>query len=418
MESYHIQGGSPIEGTYSAKGAKNAALPIFAATIAVPGIHHLSNCPNISDLSSMYCILKELGATIIKDGSTVTVDSTKVDSYKVPTKLMKEMRSSVFLMGALLSRCGEASICKPGGCKIGKRPIDIHITALEQLGYKMIGDDESINFKKEHLNPGIINLPFPSVGATENIILASIHMNGIVTIKNCAKEPEIVDLVQFLNKCGAQIIGAGTGTIYIVGTANLYSADYDIMGDRIEAATYLMAAAGTKGCLEVNHINPRYLMPVTTALEKMGCKIIKTENKIVLQGPEKLKSCGQITTGPYSQYPTDCQPQLMSLCSVAKGKSVITETIFENRFAHGIELNKMGGNIEISQKNAIINGVDFLHGENVESKDLRGGAALIIAGLMAEGETNICGIQHICRGYEDIDKNLKKLGGKIERISD
>lgn len=380
MEKYHIYGGVPIRGTYVARGAKNGALPILAATVAVPGIHRIKNCPDISDLKSMYKILKSLGCHVEVHDEAVVVDTRQLMEYKVPEDLMKEMRSSVFLMGGLLSRCGRASISKPGGCKIGKRPIDIHIYALREMGYKVDGNEETI------------------------------------TVKNCAKEPEIIDLQNFLNNCGAKISGAGTGIIRIEKSQNLQGTEYEVLGDRIEAATYLMAAAATAGHLIAEKINPVHIDSVLHVLTKMGCNIRCSHMRIELSAPKVLLGGINVKTGPYPDFPTDCQPQLMTLLSIAKGESSIEETIFENRFTHSKELNKMGANIEILEKTAIIKGVPFLNGGGVSAQDLRGGAALIIAGLAADSETEISGINHILRGYENIDKNLRKLGGRIERI--
>ncbi|MDD4377226.1 MAG: UDP-N-acetylglucosamine 1-carboxyvinyltransferase [Eubacteriales bacterium] len=416
MEKYHIYGGVPIRGTYVARGAKNGALPILAATVAVPGIHRIKNCPDISDLKSMYKILKSLGCHVEVHDEAVVVDTRQLMEYKVPEDLMKEMRSSVFLMGGLLSRCGRASISKPGGCKIGKRPIDIHIYALREMGYKVDGNEETISFQGKVKGPCEINLPFPSVGATENIILAGLNTEETITVKNCAKEPEIIDLQNFLNNCGAKISGAGTGIIRIEKSQNLQGTEYEVLGDRIEAATYLMAAAATAGHLIVEKINPVHIDSVLHVLTKMGCNIRCSHMRIELSAPKVLLGGINVKTGPYPDFPTDCQPQLMTLLSIAKGESSIEETIFENRFAHSKELNKMGANIEILEKTAIIKGVPFLNGGGVSAQDLRGGAALIIAGLAADSETEISGINHILRGYENIDKNLRKLGGKIERI--
>ncbi len=420
MEFYEIKGKVPLRGEYTVKGAKNAVLPIMAASLIRPGIHHIYGCPDITDVSAMMCILREMGVDVSRESNNVvTIDSVGLRRAEVSREMMMTMRSSVFLLGALLARCGEASVFRPGGCKIGRRPIDIHITGLQKLGYQVEEQDDQI-VCRGRCKGGHVILPYPSVGATENLMMAAAAGKGIVVIENCAREPEIVDLQGFLRCCGFRIYGAGGSRIIIHGRPELIHQDgfestYFVIEDRIEAATYMMAVAGTGGDVLLRNIRPELLGDVLKMLEAAGAVIRCNENMIALRGPQRLQSPGMILTRPFPGFPTDCQPQALTMLSCADGMTTIREDVFESRFTHKKELMNMGADIEICGKNAIIKGVCSLEGKAVTAQDLRGGAALVLAGLMADGTTTVTGLSHIDRGYENFHKGLQELGGLIER---
>lgn len=418
MESYCIEGGVPLRGEYRIRGAKNSALPILAATVCRGAVYEIYDCPRIGDVFAMEEILKALGAKTRWEKDCIVVDSRGVDEFAVPENLMSEMRSSVFLMGSLLARSGEAVIYRPGGCNIGKRPIDIHIEGLEQLGFEVDEEDDRICCKGE-CRGGKITLPYPSVGATENLMMAALAGDSDTIIENCATEPEISDLQGFLRTVGFQVFGAGSDTIFVKGVGNGggrqgSDAMYFLLEDRIEAATYMAAVLGTSGRAVFRNIRPAIMGEVLTCFERMGAVVRAYDNTIEIWSPGKLKSPGLIITQPYPGFPTDCQPQLMTLCTAAKGLTTIREEIFESRFTHKNDLIKMGADIEICGKNAIIKGTDSLVGKEVRALDLRGGAALVLAGLMAEGRTVVRDVIHIQRGYEDLDKGFRTLGGFVE----
>ncbi|MGN1413364.1 MAG: UDP-N-acetylglucosamine 1-carboxyvinyltransferase [Anaerovoracaceae bacterium] len=414
MESYHIRGGTPLHGEYQVKGAKNAALPILAAALCKGGIHEIYGCPDINDVSIMMGILEALGADCRREGNCLVVDSRQLTSAAVPRQLMSMLRSSVFLMGSLLMRTGEAAIYRPGGCNIGSRPIDIHMDGLRHLGYTVTEDEEKV-VCSGRCRGGRYVLPYPSVGATENLMMAALSGEGLTVLENCAIEPEILDLQGFLRTCGFHVYGAGTGTIAVLGGKGTSDAMYFLMEDRIEAATYLMALAGTGGEGILTGIRSGLLGSVLQILENMGCRIHSFQDRIELAAPERLRSPGMVSTAPYPGFPTDCQPQLMTLAACAAGETRICEEIFENRFSHKKELMKMGANIETCGKNAIIKGIGRLHGAEVCAQDLRGGAALVLAGLTAEEKTVVTGIHHIERGYEALEEGIRRLGGNIEK---
>lgn len=419
MDKYIIDGGVPLRGEYRIRGAKNSVLPIMAATVCKAGIYEIYDCPRIGDVFAMEGILTSLGAETKWGDSCIVIDSRNICKNQISKAMMQEMRSSVFLLGSLLTRCGEACIYKPGGCKIGKRPIDIHINGLEELGFEVETAEDEVKCKGKCCG-GVVTMPYPSVGATENLIMAALGGKGDTLIKNCATEPEIVDFATFLRTCGFQVYGAGTDTIWIKGDLQCCRRDvmYFVMEDRVEAATYIMATAGTGGKVTFRNIRPELLKSVLSVLERMGVYIRSWEDILEINAPRMLKSPGFVVTEPYPGFPTDCQPQLMTLMTGAKGLSTIREEIFESRFTHKKELVKMGADIEICGKNAIIKGITPLQGAEVEALDLRGGAALAVAGLMAQGRTKISGIEHISRGYEDFDMGIRSLGGIIERKDD
>lgn len=414
LECYEIDGGIPLCGEYEIKGAKNAALPILAATLCKGGIHEIYGCPQIRDVHSMVEILRFLGADVEWKDDCICVDSRNLKKVSVPPELMAGLRSSVFLLGSLLARAEEAEISRPGGCRIGSRPIDIHISGLQRLGFSVREDGEKVS-ACGRCRGGRIRLAYPSVGATENLMMAALSGSGYTVLENCAAEPEIEDLQGFLRSCGYRIYGAGTSCIHIDGGRGLHDTMYFIMGDRIEAATYMMALAGTGGGGILTGIQSLYVSPVIEVLEQMGVKIQTWEDRILVESSGRLKSPGTVITQPYPGFPTDCQPQLMSLTACAEGVTTIREEIFENRFTHKKDLMKMGANIETCGKNAIIKGVSSLRGCQLEALDLRGGAALVLAGLMAEGTSRVTGIEHIERGYEDFAGGIRKLGGNIEK---
>ncbi len=413
MSSYIIKGGNKLEGKVKISGSKNSSLPIIAASILNAGKTTLYNVPNIQDTQKMYEILRTLGATVEKKNNKVIIDTSKIDKYEIPDLLMHKMRSSVILVGALVGRYHKATFSYPGGCDIGSRPIDLHLKAFEKLGITTSQNYGNIMCTCDKIKGEKINLDFPSVGATENAILASVLSEGTTTITNAAQEPEISDLQNFLNKMGAKIKGAGTTEIQIEGVKKLKDVSYNIMPDRIEAGTFLCMAGMTNGNVELQNVNPNHIIPIITKLEEAGCKIEVEKSTIKIIGPKKLKAI-DIKTMPYPGFPTDMQSIFGAMLVTAKGTSVIIENIFENRFKIMQELNKMGARITIEGKSAVIRGVRKIYGATVNATDLRGGAALVAAGLIARGITIATNIEFVLRGYEQFDKKLQSLGANIE----
>lgn len=419
MGKYIIKGGNKLNGEVFISGAKNAVLPILASTVLNSGICILKNVPMLLDTFVAIDILRDLGCKVTYGENTVVINSKDMNKTNVKEELVKKMRSSIIFLGAIISRFKEASISYPGGCNLGKRPIDFHLEAFKKLGIKIDDNQNLIRASVNEIKENIIDLPFASVGATQNIILASIFVKGKVVIKNCAKEPEIIDMVNFLRKMGANIYGEGTNTITINGVENLKDmVEYTVMPDRIEAGTFLCMSAITNGNIKVNGIVPHYLSSLTDILEQIGCEIIKSKESIKIKNSKNLKCIDFLETKPYPYFATDLQPQIMALLSTLDGISVIKENIFEARNKHIPELNKMGCNIVEDNNIFIINGVNSLIGRNVFAKDLRGGAGLITAGLFAEGETVVDGACYINRGYEYLDKKLSILGADIKYIED
>ena len=413
MTSYIIEGGKRLEGEVSASGSKNASLPILAATILNTGTTKLYNVPEIRDTKITQEILKFLGCTVKKHKGKIEINSKNITKKEIPEHLMHQMRSTVILAGAILGRFKEVTFSYPGGCDIGARPIDLHLKSFEKLGINIMENAGFIVCKCDKILGANIDLDFPSVGATENIILASVYAEGETNITNAAMEPEIVDLANCLNKMGAKIEGAGTSNIKITGVEKLKDISYNIMPDRIEAASLLCMVAATGGKIKLNNIITDNITPVINKLEECGCKIEKEKNTVYLEAPRKLKAV-DIKTMPYPGFPTDMQSVFASMLTTAKGTSVIVENIFENRYKFMAELKKMGAKITIEGKTAVIKGVRKLSGAKVISTDLRGGAALVTAGLIARGKTEITNIEYILRGYEGLDKKLQQLGAKIE----
>ena len=417
MASYIIKGGEKLEGIVKISGSKNAALPILAATVLNVGKTTLYNVPNIQDTQMMFKILETLGGKVEKKNNKIIIDTSKINKFEIPEELMHKMRSSVILAGALLGRYKKAIFSYPGGCDIGSRPIDLHLRSFEKLGINVVQNYGNIICDAEKIKGEKIDLDFPSVGATENAILASVLAEGITTITNAAREPEIIDLQNFLNKMGAKIIGAGTNEIQITGVKKLKDISYNIMPDRIETGTFLCLAVATKGNLILENTNAEHITPVITKLQESDCKIEIEKNKIKINSNKKIKAL-DIKTMPYPGFPTDMQSVFSAMLTTAKGTSIIVENIFENRFKYTQELNKMGAKITVEGKSAIIRGVRKLYGANVKATDLRGGAALVLAGLSAKGVTKVDDIEYILRGYENFDKKLRNINAHIQMIDD
>lgn len=414
MDTYIINGGKCLEGEIKVQGSKNASLPIIAATVLNGKYNIIKNCPNITDVVTMQKILTLLGCKVKYHDNILEVDSSTFSNDEIEEELMKEMRSSVILMGAILGRNKRVILTHPGGCEIGARPIDLHLKGLKKLGINIIEKHGLIICEATELIGADVNLDFPSVGATENIMLAAVKAKGRTVIRNVAREPEIIELQKFLNSMGAKIKGAGSSIIRIDGVDELNGSEYEVEPDRIVAGTYLCAGAITGGNLLLKDVKIEEISPIIYKLKETGCKIKSINNKdIEIFAPKKLKPIDTIKTLPYPGFPTDMQSQFTAMLSVADGTSVVTENIFENRYKYVSELYKMGANITIEGRTAIIKGVQNLMGAEVIAKDLRGGAALVLAGLKAEGYTNISQINFIERGYEDFVENLKRVGADI-----
>lgn len=416
MSSLIIKGGNRLEGEIEVQGAKNAVLPILAATILNGGKNVIHNCPDLRDVKITIEVLKNLGCKIKRENKVLVVESDNISGYTIPDELMRQMRSSIIFLGAIIARCGKAVVSMPGGCEIGNRPIDLHLKALKRLGIKITEAHGYINCEVENLKGDNIHLDFPSVGATENIMLTACMAEGTTIITNAAREPEIVDLECFLNHMGAKITGSGSDTIRIEGVKKLYGVEHEIIPDRIAAATYLSCAAATHGTVILRHINPGHMDAMTAVLKEMGCRIYDEKNRLILTVPVKrLNAVKRIVTMPYPGFPTDIQSPFMALSSIADGTGVFVENIFENRFQHVEELIRMGADIKVDGRIAIVQGVESLEGTNVVAKELRGGAALIVAALSADGITTIENIKYIDRGYEAIEKYLSACGANIKR---
>ena len=416
MLSYIIEGGHKLSGTTYVSGSKNASLPILAASILNPKTS-LYNVPEIHDTETTIKILKILGCKTKKHKNKLIIDNSQIQETQIPDKLMRELRSSVILAGALITRFKKAVFSYPGGCDIGARPIDLHLSGFRKLGINVVEEAGYIKCTADKIIGADINLDFPSVGATENIMLASVMAEGETTINNAALEPEIVDLQKFLNKMGAKVQGAGTSIIKIKGVNKLKEASHNIMPDRIEAGTLLVATAITGGDIQLKQACADHIIPVIHKLEEMGCKINIKRDIIELLAPKKLKAI-DIKTMPYPGFPTDMQSVMGAICVVAKGTSVIIENIFENRYKYTNELKRMGAKITLEGKTAIIKGTKKLVGAEVNATDLRGGAALVLAGLVAKGKTTVNNIEYILRGYEDLGGKLNMLGAKITKVGE
>ncbi len=420
MNIIRVHGGHAIEGGVHVAGAKNSALKLMAATLLAPGSTTLTNVPNISDVHVMGKVLKGLGASIdVVDEHTLVIDTSAVDMWEAPYELVVKMRASTAVMGPLLGRFGRAKIAMPGGCNLGARKIDMHILGLEALGVQFDTDHGYIYASApEGLTGTSVVLEFASVGATENLIMAAVRARGTTVIDNAAREPEIVDLACMLNEMGAKVSGAGTPVVTIEGVDELHPVEHRVIGDRIEAGTFIVAGALVAGDagVDVLGFSPQHLGMVLKKLELMGVRCERIEGGVRVWRSERLKPV-DIQTLPFPGFPTDMQAQVMVLSALADGGSVITENIFENRFMFASELVRMGANIRIESHHAIIHGVERLSGAQVVSPDLRGGAALVVAGLVADDITEVSAIHHIDRGYERFVDKLSGLGARVERVS-
>lgn len=417
MSTLILEGGNRLNGEVTVQGAKNSVLPILAATLLCGGKSVIHNCPNISDVDVSLKILRHLGCECTFEDNTVTVDAGSIVRDDIPDKLMREMRSSVVFLGAIAARTGSAKISSPGGCELGPRPIDLHIFALQKLGFR-IGEEYGYILCKRAFKSdnAVVNLAFPSVGATENTMLAAALTPGKTTIHNAAREPEIVDLASFLNSAGAKVCGAGLDTVVIYGKENLSPVSHTVISDRIVAATYLSAVAVTKGEITLHGINPSHMAAIINVFEQAGAAFQIYTNKIKMSAENKSRFVPTVRSAVYPGFPTDAGPPIIAMLSVAKGTSLFIENIFQNRYNYIDELKRLGAKISTHGNLAVVEGVDRLTGATVEATDLRGGAALVVAGLFAEGETKITKTHHILRGYENIEKNLADLGAVIKRV--
>ncbi len=420
MDKIIINGNRRLNGEITVQGAKNSVLPILVATLLVNGVSVIHNCPILSDVEATIKILRYLGCIVTREGHTVTVDSTNVNRNDVPDNLMREMRSSIVFLGGILGRMGKAVLSTPGGCEIGLRPIDLHLSSMEQFGATVTTENGFIvcSALEKGLIGTRITLSFPSVGATENIILAAVLAKGTTIITNAAREPEISDLADFLNRCGARIHGAGDSTVTIEGVSGLHSTEHTVIPDRIVASTYMIACAMTNGKICLRDIIPAHIGPTIQPLREAGCDVTVSGRWVCLSAPPKLKRIRMIRTMPYPGFPTDVQAQMMAMTTVCEGTSVIVENIFESRFKHIGELLRFGAKINVEGRMAVIEGVKHLNGATVRATDLRGGSAMFLAGLNAYGTTEITEIHHIDRGYEQPEKVLEDLGADIKRVKD
>ena len=413
MDIWPMRGGRRLEGVSFVQGSKNASLPILAASILSPLQCELHNVPQLKDVDAALRILRHLGCRAEQRGNEVYIDSSSLSGCSIPHTLMEEMRSSVIFMGALIARCGEAKLSLPGGCQLGKRPIDLHISALRQLGAEIEENGMEIQCRPSRLHGTEISLPFPSVGATENAMLSACAARGKTVIRGAAREPEILALQEFLCAIGMRISGAGSDTIEIERGQLEKHVSCRIIPDRIVASTIACAAAATGGDVELRGIDPKQFSTVLHFLNKAGCDIINNNRSVRVRSEGRLRAVGEVVTEPYPGFPTDAQPVLMAALLKAEGRSLIRETIFENRFRQVPELRRLGADISCNGQLAEIWGVDRLHGAAMTATDLRGGAAMIVAGLSADGETVICDDGHITRGYEHFDMRLRSLGADI-----
>lgn len=416
MNKLAIEGGVKLDGQITLQGAKNAVLPILAATILTGSECIIHNCPGLRDVDQTGVILRQLGCNIRREGNSVIVNSSDITGCRINEKLMREMRSSIIFLGAILSVCKKAEVGMPGGCPIGLRPIDLHLKALRKMGAVITEEHGYLKCECNEFIGTDIHLDFPSVGATENIMLAAACAKGRTTITNAAREPEIQDLAIFLNILGAKVKGAGSSVIVIDGVEKLHGGEYSVMPDRIVAQTYLIAAMITGGAVHLKNANPMHMQAGLSVLSEMGAKLKIYDDAITLRSSGKINNIHILKTMPYPGFPTDIQSPFMALATVADGTSVFVENIFENRFRHVDELIRMGADIKVEGRSAVVRGVKTLYGANVEGCELRGGAALVLAGLVAEGTTIVGGVEFIDRGYEHIERYLTDCGAKIRRI--
>ncbi|EUJ47969.1 UDP-N-acetylglucosamine 1-carboxyvinyltransferase [Listeria fleischmannii] len=418
MEKMIVRGGKRLTGSVKVEGAKNAVLPVIAATLlASKGKSVLKNVPSLSDVYTINEVLKYLQADVSFEGDVVTVDATGEITSDAPFEYVRKMRASIVVMGPLLARTGSARVALPGGCAIGSRPVDLHLKGFEAMGATVKIENGYIEATADRLKGAKVYLDFPSVGATQNIMMAATLAEGTTVIENVAREPEIVDLANFLNQMGARVIGAGTEVIRIEGVEELTATEHSIIPDRIEAGTFMIAAAITQGDIFIEDAVPEHISSLIAKLEEMGVQIIEEESGVRVIGPEKLKAV-DVKTMPHPGFPTDMQSQMMVIQMLSEGTSVMTETVFENRFMHVEEMRRMNAEMKIEGHSVIINGPAHLQGAEVAATDLRAAAALILAGLVAEGYTQVTELKYLDRGYNDFHGKLRSLGAEIERVTD
>ena len=411
-----VEGGNRLSGEISVHGAKNSSLPVLAASLICKGQSVIHNCPVLSDVDAAIRILRHLGCHVSREGGTVTVDTRNHDGYEIPSYLMREMRSSIVFLGAIVAKHKRARLSFPGGCELGPRPIDLHLAALRQMGVKIDEQHGYLDCRVDgSLRGAVINLALPSVGATENILLAASTAKGTTVIHNASREPEINDLAEFLNGCGANIRGAGESVILIDGVKELYGGEHRCIPDRITAATYMSMAAMTGGSLMLREVIPAHLSPVIPCFEEAGCEISTRGENLLIKAPERLRRVHTVRTMAYPGFPTDAQPPIMAMTCLADGTSMFVENIFENRYKHVSELIRLGAHIKVEGKVAVVEGVSALPSASLEATDLRGGAAITAAALAAQGVSEIEGVSHIDRGYERFEENLRSIGAKITR---
>lgn len=409
-----IDGPARLSGELSVQGAKNSTLPLLAGALLCKGQTVLHNCPDLSDVDTAIEILRHLGCVCRREGHDLIVDSS-ITCHEIPEELMRRMRSSIVFLGAILSRCKEARLCPPGGCELGPRPIDLHISSLRRLGVQVKECGGWLECScPGGINGAYVSLSFPSVGATENLILAAVCGKGTTIIANAAREPEICDLSEYLNRCGGRIYGAGESCIIIDGVEELYGCEHRVMPDRIAAVTYMAAAAVTGGNVTLRDVDNTHILPMLSPFEESGCQVRQLGGSLNISAPRQLSAVRHIRTMPYPGFPTDAQPVVMSMAAVGEGTSVFVENIFENRYRHTEGLTRMGARIKVEGKVAVVEGVPELSGAAVEAADLRGGAALIVAGLCARGSTRIEGTEFVKRDYEDIGEKLALLGARVK----
>lgn len=416
MSYFLVKGGHCLSGELVVHGAKNSALPILTSTVLCSSPCVIHNCPALTDVDASCRILSFLGCKVKREGESIYVDSSSVNKSEIPDVLMREMRSSIVFLGALCAKLGKANISFPGGCELGPRPIDLHLSSLRQLGVIIDEDNGTLDCKTNGRLEGThIVLAFPSVGATENILLAAVTAKGKTEIINAAREPEITDLANFLIKCGANIKGAGDSVITIEGVEKLHGCEYRVMPDRIVASTYMSAAAITGGDLLLRDVNLYNVGPVIPPFLEAGCEIKTEGTTLRIKRKGKLLPCKYVRTMPYPGFPTDAQATVMAMTTIAEGTSIFIENIFESRYKHAAELARFGAKIKVEGKIAIVEGVKKLFGATVVATDIRGGAALVVAALAAEGESQINSVRHIDRGYASLESALTSVGAEIER---
>ncbi|MDO5123597.1 MAG: UDP-N-acetylglucosamine 1-carboxyvinyltransferase [Eubacteriales bacterium] len=417
MSKLLIEGSRKLRGAVKVQGAKNSTLPILAATVVTEGENVIHNCPCLTDIDVSIRILRYLGCSASRHGHTLLVNTDNMTDCHIPNSLMREMRSSIVFLGGILARFKKARLSFPGGCELGPRPIDLHLDALKKLGAVITEHHGEIYCKApKGLVGGTVALAFPSVGATENIMIAACLAKGTTIINNAAREPEISDLADYLNKCGAEIYGAGEGTVVIEGKEKLHGVAHTVIPDRIVAATLMSAAAITGSEIYLEDIMSTHLSAVIPVFEEAGCNISVKEGTMKFSSPERIKGLKLIRTNPYPGFPTDAQAPLMALSTVSRGITVFVETIFENRYKHIGEFLRMGANIKAEGRVAVVEGVPELYGTSVEAMDLRGSAALVVAGLGAQGTTEIDTTKYLERGYEDLDVVLSSLNASVKKI--